>query len=128
MEGSFVPAASPPPSLPLSLSAIQPALHTYVEPAGRTIGLFRSPSSLAGQKHALTPSPPSDPPPESVPIPTSPPPPVASKIGRDTPQDWRDWIRQRRIATRRRGTLVTVDDIESAAVAAAALASSSPPL
>ena len=40
MEPSFVTAASPPPSLSLSLLAIQLALRTYVEPAGRTIGLF----------------------------------------------------------------------------------------
>ena len=40
MEPSFVTAASPPPSLPLSLSAIQPALRTYMEPAGRSIGQF----------------------------------------------------------------------------------------
>ena len=88
LEPSFVTAASPPPSLPLSLSAIQLALRTYVEPAGRTIGLFRSPVSLAGQKHALSPSPPNLPPAQ---LPTSPPPPIGERL-RDVPADWHNWI------------------------------------
>ena len=71
MEGSDLSAASPLPSLTPSPPAIQPALRTYVEPAGRSIGLFRTPPPLAGQKHPLTPSPPSILP--LVPLPTSPP-------------------------------------------------------
>ena len=109
MEPSFVTAASPPPSLPLSLSAIQPALRTYVEPAGRSIGQFRSPPPLAGQKHDLTPSPPSLPP-----IPTSPPPHVGDVVG-VIPTDWRDWIAARRQS--RKALRVRQEDIDAAALA-----------
>ena len=123
MEPSFVTAASPPPSLPLSLSAIQPALRTYVEPAGRSIGQFRTPPPLAGQKHALTPSPPSLLP--LVPLPTSPPPPIGTKVGpKKLAPDWRDWIRQRQQAARERNGWVTQEDLD----VAVALASSPPPL
>ena len=111
MEPSFVTAASPPPSLPLSLSAIQPALRTYVEPAGRSIGQFRTPPPLAGQKHALTPSPPSLPD-----IPTSPPPSVGISIGA-APTDWRDWIAARRAGPSRKALRVRQEDIDAAAQA-----------
>ena len=123
MEPSFVTAASPPPSYPPSTSAIQPALRTYVEPAGRSIGQFRTPPPLAGQKHALTPSPPSLLP--LVPLPTSPPPPVGFKVGhKRLAPDWRDWIRQRRRAARQADGRITQEDLD----AAAAHTSSPPPL
>ena len=120
IEPSFVTAASPPPSLPLSLSAVQPALRTYMEPAGRTIGLFRSPASLAGQKHALTPSPPNLPPAQ---LPTSPPPPIGQHL-RDAPADWRNWIQARR--ARGKALRVNAEDLEL--VTQALAPSPSPPL
>ena len=121
MEPSFVTAASPPPSLPLSLSAIQPALRTYVEPAGRSIGQFRTPPPLAGQKHHLTPSPPSLPP--LVPLPTSPPPAIGTKVSKKLALDWRQWIEQRRQAARQVSGRITQEDLD----AAAGLVASSPP-
>ena len=89
MEPSVASTASPLPSLTPSPSADQPALRTYMEPAGRTVGLFRTPSLLAGQKHSLTPSPPSLPPSY---LPTSPPPPVGLRIHLAS-CNWRDWIK-----------------------------------
>ena len=122
IEPSFVTAASPPPSHPPSLSVFSPALRTYVEPAGRTIGLFRTPSPLAGTKHTLTPSPPSLTP--SV-LPTSPPPAVGRQLGhKSVPADWRDWIRSRREITRGQHNRVFQEDLDAAA---AALTSSPPP-
>ena len=122
MEPSFVTAASPPPSYLPSLSAIQPALRTYVEPAGRSIGLYRTPPPLAGQKHDLTPSPPSLP--SLVPLPTSPPPAVGTKVSKKLALDWRKWIEQRRQVARQVGGRITQEDLD----AAAGHASSSPPL
>ena len=109
MEPSFATPASPPPSNPPSLSVFSPALRTYVEPAGRLISQFRTPSPLAGQKHALTPSPPSLPP-----IPTSPPPTVGNIIG-VIPDDWRDWIAARRQS--KKVLRVRQEDIDAAAQA-----------
>ena len=109
MDPSFATAASPPPSRPLSPSVFSPALRTYVEPAGRSIGQFRTPSPLAGQKHALTPSPPSLPP-----IPTSPPPNLGLVIGA-VPSDWRDWIAARRQS--KKVLRVRQEDIDAAALA-----------
>ena len=121
MEPSFVTAASPPPSYPPSTSVLSPALRTYVEPAGRSIGLFRMPTPLAGQKHSLTPSPPSSAP---AVLPTSPPPIVGQVlIHQSVPADWRDWIRSRHEASQKTAR-VSQEDLD---VAAAALASSSPP-
>ena len=118
MDPSFATAASPPPSHPPSISAFSPALRTYVEPAGRTIGLFRTPSPLAGKKHALTPSPPNLPPAQ---VPTLPPPPIGGCVS-DAPADWREWIQARR--ARGKPLRVNAEDLELAAQALA----SSPPL
>ena len=111
MEPSFVSAASPPPSHPPSLPVFAPALRTYVEPAGRSIGLFHSVSPLAGTKHSLTPSPPSLPPSN---LPTSPPPPVGTRL-RDAPEDWCAWIQAQKFQ-KGKGK-VTSDDIDMAAQA-----------
>ena len=113
MEPSFVTAASPPPSHPPSLSAFAPVLRTYVEPAGRSIGLFHSVTPLAGTKHSLTPSPPSLPPSN---LPTSPPPPVGTHLW-DAPEDWRAWIQARKF--RKGKGKVTSENLETAAQALA---------
>ena len=120
MEPSFATAASPPPSHPPSLPVFSPALRTYVGPAGRTIGQFRTPSPLAGKKHALTPSLPNLPPAQ---VPTSPPPPIGQPL-RDAPADWREWIQARR--ARGKPLRVNLEDLELAAQALAP--PSSPPL
>ena len=123
MEAPVRTSTSPLPSLTPSPSAVQPALRTYVEPAGQSIGLFRTPKPLAGQKHALTPSPPSLP--LAVVLPTSPPPPVGTKVGykKLVAPDWRDWIRARQLAARQQDGVVTQEDLN----VAVALASSPPP-
>ena len=114
MDPSFVTAASPLPSLTPSPSAFSPALRTYMEHAGRTIGLFRTPSPLAGQKHALTPSPPQLPPST---LPTSPLPPIGSLLA-SAPADWRNWIKARRFQ-KGKAMRVRLEDIEAAAQALA---------
>ena len=111
VDPSYVSTASPPPSLPLSLSAVQPALRTYVEPTGRSIGLFRMPTPLAGQKHDLTPSPPTLPPAD---LPTSPPPPIGMRLA-NAPADWRDWIKARRF--RGKALRVAQEDLDAVALA-----------
>ena len=115
MEPSDASAASPLPSLTPSPSAAQLALCTYVEPAGRTIGLFRTPTPLAGQKHSLTPSPPSLPPSN---LPTSPPPPVGLRVHLAS-TDWRDWIKQCRQDAHGVCAMVTQEDVDAAALALA---------
>ena len=113
MDPSFVTAASPPPSHPPSTSVLSPVLRTYVEPAGRSIGLFQTPTPLAGQKHALTPSPPQLPP---TSLPTSPPPPIGTRLI-DAPADWRDWIKAQR--DKGKAMRVCLEDIDAAAQALA---------
>ena len=113
MEPSFATVASPPPSFPLSPSAVQPALRTYMEPAGRSVGLFWTPTPLAGQKHTLTPSPPTLPP---TSLPTSPPPPINTHL-MDAPADWRNWIKARQ--DKGKAMRVRLEDIEAAAQALA---------
>ena len=118
VDPSYASMASPPPSLPLSLSAIQPALRTYTEPAGRSIGLFRTPTPLPGQKHSLSPSPPSLPPAN---LPTSPLPLIGSRV-LEAPTDWRDWIKARRAAARQfkvKTLRVSQEDLDAAALALA---------
>ena len=115
MEPSLGTSASPLPSLTPSPSVLSPALRTYVEPAGRSIGLFRTPTPLAGQKHSLTPSPPLLPPSN---LPTSPPPPVGLRVHQAS-TDWRDWIKQRRQDARGVRAVVTQEDVDAAAHALA---------
>ena len=119
MDPSFATAASPPPSHPPSLPVFTPALRSYIEPAGRSIGLFRTPSPLAGKKHALTPFLPNLPPAQ---VPTSPPPPIGQRIA-DAPADWREWVQARR--SRGKPLRINAEDLE---LAAQSLASSPPSL
>ena len=115
MEPSLGTLASPLPSLTPSPSVLSPALHTYVEPAGRSISLFQTPTPLAGQKHSLTPSPPSLPPSN---LPTSPPPPVGLQVHQAS-TDWRNWIKQRRQDAQGVRAVVTQEDVDTAAQALA---------
>ena len=115
MEPSLGTSAPPLPSLTPSPSVLSPALRTYMEPAGRSIGLFRTPTLLAGQKHSLTPSPPSLPPSN---LPTSPPPPIGLQVYQAS-TDWRDWIKQRHQDARGIRAVVTQEDVDAAAQALA---------
>ena len=113
VEPSYASTASPLPSLTPSPSAFQLVLRTYMEPAGRSIGLFQTPTPLAGQKHNLTPSPPSLPPAN---LPTSPPPPIGMRLA-NAPADWRNWIKAWRF--RGKALRVAQEDIDAAALALA---------
>ena len=115
MEPSLGASASPLPSLTPFPSVLSPALRTYMEPAGRSIGLFRMPTPLAGQKHSLTPSPPSLPPSNLL---TSPPPPVGLRVHQAS-TDWRDWIKQCHQDARGIHAVVTQEDVNAAAQALA---------